>query len=167
MTYIRVYGCVMDIAIFLRIAFFVCLPSSVTTGALPALCLSRIIIGVQSLFARSWWTRRDGIFCGIYLKKSPQLPVVGSIFFRQEPNIPFSPVVPAGKRANKLQTAIIRIKKISPYDTLYYARIWNFGKKEKHWKSSDFSALRRFAILSCDPGEIYPKRGQVYCLSTL
>ena len=30
MTYIRAYGCVMDIAIFLRIAFFVCLPSSVT-----------------------------------------------------------------------------------------------------------------------------------------
>ena len=48
--------------------------------ALPALCFVRIIIIVQSLFARGWWTRRDGVFFCIRLKKSPQLPLVGSIF---------------------------------------------------------------------------------------
>ncbi len=31
----------------------------------------------------------------------------------------------------------------------------------------DFRGFLHFDVLSCDPGEIYPKRGQVYCLSTL
>lgn len=49
-------------------------------------------------------------------EKSPQLPLVGSIF-RASAEHPFSSVMPLCQRANKLQTAIIRIKKISPYDT--------------------------------------------------
>ena len=38
-------------------------------------------------------------------------------FFPASAEHPFSPVVQVCQRANKLQTAIIRIKKISPYDT--------------------------------------------------
>ncbi len=43
-------------------------------------------------------------------KKSPQPPLVGSIFWASAEH-PFASVVPQGQRASKLQTAIIRIKK--------------------------------------------------------
>lgn len=58
---------------------YVCRPVS-PCGALPPLFFMQSIISIQSLFARSWLTRRYGVFFGIRAKKSPQFPVVGSIF---------------------------------------------------------------------------------------
>lgn len=69
--------------LFYRWPFSVCRSFSVTIGALPALCFMQSLITIQSLFARNWWTRRDGVFSGIRAKKSPQLQLVGSIFLSE------------------------------------------------------------------------------------
>lgn len=48
----------------------------------------------------------------------PRFPAVAQLVFSPaSAEHPFPPVVQVCQRANKLQTAIIRIKKISPYDT--------------------------------------------------
>lgn len=60
-----------------------------------------------------------GILWHLHEKISrPRFPAVAHlVFFRASAEHPFAPVVQWCQRANKLQTAIIRIKKISPYDT--------------------------------------------------
>lgn len=50
-------------------------------------------------------------------EKISRLPCGQLVFFPPSAEHPFASVTRCVHRANKLQTAIIRIKKISPYDT--------------------------------------------------
>lgn len=101
---------------------------------MPALCLSRIIIEVQSLFARSWWTRRDGVFFCIRLKKSPQLPLVGSIFSGECRTPLFLPSCKCVNERTNFKQRLYALKKISLYDTEQQT----YQKYELHSFSSSY-----------------------------
>ena len=110
----------MGIAIFLRIAFSVCLLFSVTHRG-DASSMFRADYNHSSKSVRSELMNTPGR--GILLHSPekisrPRSPAVALlVFFPASAEHPFPPVVQVCQRANKLQTAIIRIKKISPYDT--------------------------------------------------
>lgn len=101
----------MDITVFLRIAFSVCLSFSVTSwGVASSMFIADYNRGSKSVRSELMNTPGRGI-----LLHSPEkistAPVGRLYLFRRVQNTPFSPVVQMCQLANKLQTAIIRIKK--------------------------------------------------------
>ena len=67
--------------------------------------------------------------------------------------------VPANRESNYSRKWVLTNDSLT---TSVFCAGLKFWQKEKHWKSSDFSALRRFAILFCDP-----RRGFEYFANSL
>ena len=109
----------MDIAIILRIAFSVCLSFSVTSwGDASSMFRADYNHSSKSVRSELMNTQGRGILSHLSKKISrPRFPAAAQlVFFPTSAEHPSFPCVQVCQRANKLQTAIIRIKKISPYD---------------------------------------------------
>ena len=120
MTYISFRKWLWTLLIFLRIAFSVCLSFSVThRGDASSMFRADYNHSSKSVRSELMNTQGPGILSHLSEKISrPRFPTVAQlVFFPASAEHPSFPCVQVCQRANKLQTAIIRIKKISLYDT--------------------------------------------------